>query len=138
MYRVSWHLNRFHGIQINEAAKKEKLSYVFSSKEERTTDTEDMAIAADAIQGLRERPHGTKMPKIRTHKIQCTCIFYFSTRCIIERTVDLKIVQYARSLVQGLTSSNRDSDQIVDGGSKEVDADSAYSLLRELNSCSHI
>lgn len=63
MYRVSWHLNRFHGIQINEAAKKEKLSYVFRSKEERTTDTEDRAIAADAIQGLRERPHGTKMPK---------------------------------------------------------------------------
>lgn len=51
------------------------MSYVFSSKEERTTETEDKAIAADAIQGLREMPTGTKMPKKRTHKMQCTCIF---------------------------------------------------------------
>lgn len=62
-------------IQIYEAGNNKKLPYVFSSKEERTTETEDKAIAADAIQGLREMPTGTKMPKKRTHKMQCTCIF---------------------------------------------------------------
>lgn len=42
---------------------KKKNTYSLSSKEEQTTDTEEAAIAADPIQGLRKNPHGRNTPK---------------------------------------------------------------------------
>ena len=45
------------------------ISHVLRSKEEKTTDTEDIAIAADAIQGLRDSPHGTKIPATDTKNL---------------------------------------------------------------------
>ncbi len=42
-------------------------TYVFSKSEAQTTDTDDMAIAADAIHGLRDKPIGTNTPE-NTHE----------------------------------------------------------------------
>ena len=39
-------------------------TYNFRSKDEQTTDTEEAAMAAEAIQGCRDQPNGTNIPRI--------------------------------------------------------------------------
>ena len=43
------------------------MTYNLKKREETTTDTEEAAIAADAIQGFRDRPHGTNTPATKPH-----------------------------------------------------------------------
>lgn len=48
------------------AKRKNVISYNLRNREETTTDTEEAAIAADAIQGFRDSPHFTKTPRTKT------------------------------------------------------------------------
>ena len=43
------------------------MTYNLRKREETTTDTEEAAIAADAIQGFSDRPHGTNTPATKPH-----------------------------------------------------------------------
>jgi hypothetical protein len=49
---------------VNDAA----ITHNLRSNDDATTETEDAAMAADAIQGLSDSPHGTKIPD--NHKEQ--------------------------------------------------------------------
>lgn len=99
-----------------------------SRREDKTTETDDIAMAAEPIQGCNTRPTGRKTP---ADKVLCSfliCGFIGIDGC--------KGCKWTVS--HSPTSSDGNANQVVDESKHKVDSDPPHCLFREIDAANHI
>lgn len=100
------------------------MTHILSSREDRTTDTDEAAIAAEPIQGCRTRPAGINTPGGTAGE----------DNVIIKAPFNDDF----RNKERLVTCSDWNPQQVVDEGEDEVDPDPSYSLLGQLDARHHV
>ena len=52
------------------------LTYILRINDEVTTETDDNAMAAEAIQGFKVKPRGIKTPEIKNYILKCSSLYF--------------------------------------------------------------
>lgn len=107
--------------------------YHLSRREDKTTETDDIAIAAEPIQGCSTRPTGRKTPADKV------VAFSFTSHPLtpLEMSVIFRPREYG-IVSQRPTGSYGNADQVVDERKHEVDSDPLHRLFREVDASNHI
>lgn len=103
--------------------------YHLSRREDKTTETDDIAIAAEPIHGCSTRPMGRNTPVDRRDSHQS---------CTEDQCDDQSQHVDEISLRRPPTGCNRDADQVVDESEDEVDPDPFHGLFREVDTAHHV